>query len=279
MSSSTGRQTIVAWLDEMMDEDDPRRLEAIRPLYEIADCVILLAQLDMCIALVEAAYQEKLIIVASPSLGHQFTSQYGDRAQVAAIYIISDEPMEHEYVGNNANKLQGVYQSIQGIYRALRHILKYQTESSVSISSIDLPEDETKIDLDQLEPSFIYTKLMKEILICMNHDVESLDRLFEFLQEMNATNSHPSRDLQEFIRTYHPETAIRWYTRSSFLYATLNRALRSLDTNVIVRMGSFLHDLHQQIEQAHKDQLHQYDEQPFVVYRGQALSKIDFQKL
>ncbi|CAF4421690.1 unnamed protein product, partial [Rotaria magnacalcarata] len=48
----------------------------------------------------------------------------------------------------------------------------------------------------------------------------------------------------------------------------LNKALRSLDMEVMVKMGFFIRNLHRQLEQLHQEQLSKY-EQKFVVYRGQ----------
>ena len=85
--------------------------------------------------------------------------------------------------------------------------------------------------------------------------------------------------IDEFERDYRMDNAIQWYTRQTFLYDLLNRSLRLLEADIIVNMGFYLSDLHQQIERLHREQLQQFGEQPFTVYRGQGLSKIDFEKL
>ena len=90
---------------------------------------------------------------------------------------------------------------------------------------------------------------------------------------------HPQKDIKEFIRHYQSGTVIGSYTRSSFVYETLNQALRLLDIEVLIAMGLFLNDLHQQIEQLHRNQLTQYHDKSFVVYRDQGLSSADYQKL
>ncbi|CAF1594574.1 unnamed protein product [Adineta ricciae] len=59
----------------------------------------------------------------------------------------------------------------------------------------------------------------------------------------------------------------------------LNQALRTLDGEVIINMGFFLHDLHKQIQQLHQEQVSSSGRKPFVVYRGQGLYKKDFDQL
>ncbi|CAF3893878.1 unnamed protein product, partial [Rotaria sp. Silwood1] len=57
-----------------------------------------------------------------------------------------------------------------------------------------------------------------------------------------------------------------WYTGELFLYGMLNRALRSLDMEMMIKMGFFIRSLHQQLQQAHKEQSDEYTTK-FIVYR------------
>ncbi len=60
----------------------------------------------------------------------------------------------------------------------------------------------------------------------------------------------------------------------------LNKALRNMEVNLIIKMGFFVRDLHQHIAALHSKQ---YDEHKrpnsFSVFRGQGLSQIDFAQL
>ena len=85
--------------------------------------------------------------------------------------------------------------------------------------------------------------------------------------------------IDEFKRDYSAEKAIWWYTRECFIYQMLNTALRLLEADIIVNMGFFIHDLHRQIEQLHREQVGQYGGKTFNLYRGQGLSTTDFVKL
>ncbi len=56
------------------------------------------------------------------------------------------------------------------------------------------------------------------------------------------------------------------YTRECFIYRMLNKALRVLDIEVILKMGFFFSSLHRQICQRHKAAAVTSN---FQVYRGQ----------
>jgi hypothetical protein len=60
----------------------------------------------------------------------------------------------------------------------------------------------------------------------------------------------------------------------------LNHALRTMDVNIIIMMGFFITDLHRHIERLHTEQFGSHPQpQLLTVYRGQGLSKIDFDQL
>jgi len=60
----------------------------------------------------------------------------------------------------------------------------------------------------------------------------------------------------------------------------LNRGLRLLDTDVIIKLGFFIGDLHRQIEQLHKEQFgSSKSNKSFQVYRGQGIDKKQLEKM
>ena len=67
-----------------------------------------------------------------------------------------------------------------------------------------------------------------------------------------------------------------WYTAEGFVYSNLNRALRTQDTELIMKMGFFIQDIYREVEQ--KQSQLKIDTK-MVSYRGQGLSDRDFEKL
>ena len=60
----------------------------------------------------------------------------------------------------------------------------------------------------------------------------------------------------------------------------LNRALRLMDADLIIKLGFFIGDLHRQIQQLHQEQFGDpSSNQHFTVYRGQGMAKDDFEKM
>ncbi|CAF3404801.1 unnamed protein product [Rotaria socialis] len=85
--------------------------------------------------------------------------------------------------------------------------------------------------------------------------------------------------MDQFKQEYRPETSSWWYTKESFIFESLNYSLRSLDTKVMMTMGLFIGNLYRQIVKLHQQQYHNCNDVPFLVYCGQGLSIVDFDKI
>ncbi|CAF3567564.1 unnamed protein product, partial [Rotaria sp. Silwood2] len=85
--------------------------------------------------------------------------------------------------------------------------------------------------------------------------------------------------LREFERDYVPDKAIWWYTRETFLFRLLNKALRQRNIKLMFQFAFFIQDLYQQLKRAEEDFkiLHNPDN-TLEVYRGQLMSREEIEK-
>lgn len=61
---------------------------------------------------------------------------------------------------------------------------------------------------DQLEPSFMYTQIFKNILLEMKHDKQAIKDLANYCRERFRDNMVEKKVIDEFERDYHPDKAI-----------------------------------------------------------------------
>ncbi|CAF1550671.1 unnamed protein product, partial [Adineta steineri] len=106
-----------------------------------------------------------------------------------------------------------------------------------------------------------------------------MQNLVACCREVFTGNPIELQVINEFEQNYLPARAIWWYTRGCFTYKIPNQALRTMDVDMIINMGFFLRDVHQQIQQLYEQQVSNYGGKSFVVYRGQRLQQSDFDKL
>ncbi|CAF1687454.1 unnamed protein product, partial [Adineta ricciae] len=109
----------------------------------------------------------------------------------------------------------------------------------------------------------------------MKYDSTAKSKLVDDCRAKYADSPLQTNLIDEFNLEYSNLLAIKWYTKESFLYGSLNRALRTQDVETIMKMGFFLKDLHQQIVEFHTAQSKVRENDKFIVYRGQALSPED----
>ncbi|CAF1685930.1 unnamed protein product, partial [Didymodactylos carnosus] len=69
-------------------------------------------------------------------------------------------------------------------------------------------------------------------------------------------NDYELKIISEFDENYISNDAIRWYTRESFLYRLLNKALRTENIDIIFKFRFFIVDLYNQLKQEHIKFIH-----------------------
>ncbi|CAM4848531.1 unnamed protein product, partial [Rotaria magnacalcarata] len=86
-------------------------------------------------------------------------------------------------------------------------------------------------NLDQLQPSYMYSVLFKDIILEIDEDD---NKYMEALVVYCLDQGVYQRQLKYFQDNYHQKSAIWWYTEEIFLYSMLNKALGSLDMEAMV---------------------------------------------
>ena len=272
---------LLVWLDANATTSSQDSQHTLEQLRTIVNDVTAFIEPDQCLTFLQDIQLEKVFLIVSGSLGRDLVPRIHPMTQVDVIFIFCGDTTRHGEWVKKWLKVKGLHTHIKPICAALELAVKQCNQDSTPLSFAQVSEDDAgEINLNQLEPSFMYTQLFKKTLLDMEHDRKMAVRdLVKYCQETYIRNPAQLALIDEFRRSYQEQRAIWWYTREGFTYQMLNRALRLLEADIIVNMGFFIHDLHQQIQQLHKEQLTGYGGRPFVVYRGQGLSTGDFEKL
>ncbi|CAF1336245.1 unnamed protein product, partial [Rotaria magnacalcarata] len=121
----------------------------------------------------------------------------------------------------------------------------------------------------------MYSVIFKDIILEINDDdAKSIKALEIYCKKKEI----PEAEINDLKRKYHQKSPVWWYTCEMFLYGMLNCGLRSLDMEAMSKLGFFIRSLHLQLKQLHQEQLANF-RKPFPVYRGQGMTKEDFQNL
>ncbi|CAF2131225.1 unnamed protein product [Rotaria magnacalcarata] len=171
------------------------------------------------------------------------------------------------------------YHQIQSICTQLTKVTQACDHDAIPMSFIPKREmsevASNRQNLHQLPPSYMYSIICKDIVLEIDDgDAKSINTLVIYCRQQNISEIQ----INLLQSNYHQKSPVWWYTKPMFLYSMLNRALRMLDMEVMIKLGFFIRSLHLQLEQSHQEQSANF-QQAFTVYRGQGLSQQDFQNL
>jgi tetratricopeptide (TPR) repeat protein len=233
---------------------------------------------DLCVKFLNEIKDEKVFLVVSSTFARQIVPLIHHLPQLDCIYVLGCDPTCAEDWTKNWSKIKGIFSEIVSICTALQEAARRCDQYSTPISFIsDSQFSSVSRNLEELDSLFMYTQILKEIVLELDYDYElSIQKLVTYCRDQNVD----TREILKFELEYRSHTPIWWYTSPYFLFSMLNRALRTLEVDIIMKMAFFIHDLHHHIEQLHREQSHnQEHERLLKAYRGQGLSKNDFEQL
>jgi tetratricopeptide (TPR) repeat protein len=193
--------------------------------------------------------------------------------QLASIYVLCGDRSKHQRWASNYKKVRGVFIEIVALCDQLKIDVRLSENALTSMSIVSSP---STTDLNQLDSSFMYSQLLKEILLEHEPDPEEKKQLVDFCRLHYAKNDAELAVITEFERDFPRPSAIWWYSRDCFVYPMLNKALRTQDVEVIMKMGFVVRDLHRHIELLHEQRK---DQRPLILYRGQGMFEEEFDKI
>jgi len=272
------QNVLLVWLDFNIDENNDDCKNTIIQLRRSVHNIKTFTDSDECIDFLTDIYSEKVIMIISGAFCQQTVPLIHDIAQLHRVFVFCANETEHEQWIKAWSKINGIFTEISPICEALKKAAHQWEQSATSISIMDTSGDVSKKKLDQLDCSFMYTQILKEILLTIEFKQEHIKEFTDYYQEQLANNDYDFDTISELEGKYCDQTPVWWYTSPCFLYSMLNQALRLMDVHTIMKMGFFISDLHRHIAQLHSLQLDgNHSGDIFTLYRGQGLSKSDFQ--
>jgi tetratricopeptide (TPR) repeat protein len=271
----------IVWLDANIDElnnDICRSTIAI--LRHIVNTVNIFVEADECMDHIRRVKEDKIFMIVSEEFGQMMMPIVSGMPQVTLVYILCENKLEHELWVHNWSKIRGVFMDDSIFYETLKQAARECDQNTISISYIQTSNGTSNKKLGKLDQSFIHTQILKEIVSTTNFKQLDIREFLTYYRKQIVGNAAELGNVDKFEREYHDHGPIWWYTYPCFLYSMLNRALRFTEESTLIKMGFFIHDLHQYITQLHhKQNIVRHDATSFVVYRGQGMSQTEFDQL
>ncbi|CAF0731532.1 unnamed protein product [Adineta steineri] len=275
MNMQRMQNVLLVWLDNNINDSNADCSNTVKQLKRVVNNVNTFTDGKQCVEFIQTISNNKVCMIVSGSLGKHIVPHVHHMSQVDTIFIFCSNREWHKQWAKEWPKIKGVFTDITPICEALKQTARQCEQNAISISFVA-----SNKKLDQLDPSFMYTQILKEILLTINFENTHIKEFITYCRETFVKNDIDLCKIEALERDYRDQRPVWWYTSEYFLYSMLNQTLRLMDVDIIVRMGFFINDLHRDIQRLHSEQFHgQQSGKTFTVYRGQCLSKEDFTEM
>ncbi|CAF3638419.1 unnamed protein product, partial [Rotaria sp. Silwood1] len=161
------------------------------------------------------------------------------------------------------DQLENVLQAIASSQARRR----FYAEDPITFDIFNRNIDRTSTDLNG---EFMFSRLLIDTLLRMNTYETDRSEFIDLCKIQYQTNPFELISLHNFELTYSADQALQWYTKESFLYRLLNKALRVRNIDLLYLIRFFIRDLYKQLTQIRCST-------PQRVFRGQLMSVEEFQ--
>jgi tetratricopeptide (TPR) repeat protein len=264
---------LIIWLDSSINEMNDDTKNSIIHLRKIVNSIKTFTESNQCIQYLISIKNENIFMIISGLLGQKVIPEIEHLIQLRWIYIFCVNKPKYEQWSTDYQKIQGVYTHIEDICNVLKHDVQH---SEIDLMPISIVAKTSSSALDELDQSYMYSQLLKDILLELEPDNKAVEEFTKFCRIQYADNDNELKIIEEFQSSYHNLSSIWWYTRDCFTHSMLNKALRTLDIEIILKMGFFIRDLHQQLKLLQSESNNQ---EAFILYRGQGMLNNEFKNL
>ena len=274
---------ILIWLDEKNGKSSSTSCRnIIKQLQCVVNAVFTFKDRKKCINFIKEI-NEKTCIIISDSLCEQVVPLIHNIPQVDSILIFCRKKSSNQQWIRKWCKVKGTFNEISTICKTLKQIAHVCEHNSIGFSVIDTANGAVTSNksLDLLDPNFIYMQIVKEILLTVRFNPYRFQNFINDCNEQFAGNKAELENIKRFEFERENKSSIYWYTSKCFLYSMLNRALRTMDFDMLTSMAFFIADLHCRINQLYSEQSgnDNYTRSTFEVYRGQGILRKEFEKI
>ncbi|UJR34675.1 hypothetical protein I4U23_027452 [Adineta vaga] len=264
---------VLVWLDQSMGGKGKCDQESKHQLEQVVNSVKIFLDPKECRDFMSKIKDEKIFVIISGAVEEDFISNIHGEKQLESIYIYCPGKVKEEPWYSQYPEISCIYSTILSLCKQLD---KDVTKLDYTLLGFEIMERSSSKDVSeasQQEASFMYDQLFRDIVLKVSD--EDMQDMYDFCQTRYRTNVKELANLKELKRSYSSNISIYWYTRNTFLYRMLNKALRIHDYDTLYVLRIYIRHLHQQI--TIQQETNNPDEK--MLSRGQALEKDEFDQL
>ncbi|CAM4810325.1 unnamed protein product [Rotaria magnacalcarata] len=249
----------LVWLDQNVESQYIRNTEnKLRPNINL---IKKFADVKKCQQYVEdLSSSDRVVMIVSGVLGQQIVPSIHKLEQVISIYVYC--------MNKERNKRWSKY--FTKSERADRQIQRNLDEPfSHNLFNVNFGNGTSTSGING---KFIFSQVLIDCILRIKSKEEDKKELITCCKQYYAGNCMEMNHLDEFEKNYSPDKVLWWYSRESFFYNVLNRALRNENIHIIFLFREFICDIYHQLK---KYQV----KTPITTYRCQLMSSDELKTL
>ena len=256
----------IFWLDEQVNKTEENRNTQLI-LREIINHLKTFDDQNQCHQRILSLSQEdRLVLIVSGRCGRQLVPQIHHLRQVSSIYVYCMDKKANELWAKDFIKIKSVIVQLKDLIHVIKQDqkgrVKIEEPLTINIFNVNNKKDQSTTGLNG---NFVHSLLLIDVLIRMKSIESDKQQLIQLCKKEYRTNNMELVFVREFEKDYRSDKALWWYTRDSFLYRMLNKALRVQNIDLLFLLRFVIGDIYQQLKQ--------YQHQSSIrVFRGQVMS-------
>ncbi|CAF1082646.1 unnamed protein product [Rotaria sordida] len=263
------------WFDPNIGSRDD--IEQTTQLRLINDYVIIHIDLERCISFIQSINKEKIFLITSGSEALHILPRISTFSQIDSIFIFCMKKNRYEYLLKEYTKIIGIYNNLNDLCKSIKEQIDLINKQIQTFSFFNQHETLIK-DLSCISTEFLWIQLFNSIITNLPRNQQAKRQMIEICKEYYYGNTKEMKTIYEFERYYQSKDAIFWYSKQSFIYKLINKALRIEDIDLLYKFRFFISDLSENLRYEHEKILLS-QEKIFDVYRGIKLTREEFNKL
>ncbi|CAF1393546.1 unnamed protein product, partial [Rotaria sp. Silwood1] len=214
----------------------------------------------------QRSQNERVVMVVSGRLGQAIVPSIHKIRQIISIYVYCIDKERNKQWAVNFPKVKAAVVQLDELVSRIKDDYKIQkiVEEPLSINTFTTGSGAGKAT-SGVNGKFVFSQALIDCLLRLKSTERDTKELIEICKKEYEDNDKELSNLREFRKNYSPNEVLRWYTRESFFYKTLNAVLRTENIHMIFLFRAFISDIQRQLKN------HQ-TKNPLQVYRGQKIS-------
>jgi tetratricopeptide (TPR) repeat protein len=217
----------------------------------------------------------RIVLIVNDHLGQKIVPHIHRLEQVSAIYVYGTNNDLEEKWTKKYSKVKGVVKELDTLLEQIKANYNRQSPNRIDKSAVfnvfnmgSSPEQSTT----GLNGQFISSQLLVDCLLRIRPTEIDRNELIDLAKKEYEDSKYRMNIVNEFEKNYSPDRALWWYTRESFLYQQLNKALRMQNIDSMFIFRFFIRDIEKQLKR------HQCTTS-ICVFRGQLMSNEEMELL